>query len=568
MADITLVRRSLLDESTIGAIVCHTPKTFKDSKCKLIKTNDELIQYFGDPYIDPYMYSDLLIASKLLTNGIPLYISSVNDTPVNNDGFTICDYNGYTEFVFDSIKTKNDLGEEVVLAPCLTYELKSDIKFCQPLINRIEVSNEKHRIHLYVGLYYIDIYKSKTLEEIKSLDSNRLYRTFHFVFDLDASKTTNKVIVDDFRLNGLELHLNNTNFVDYFTNLFKFKDGVSSDYAIDILLKSPTDDEELNYDVETNYYRYNIHTSDYKYDFDSSKDNEDRNILLEYYNSIDYLVEMKPEPLMMCLGKLISISHTESEVYSHTVRDLGHEYHVSVCNHLMESFDENSNTYLFINTPDLSVSSVIDLLNCEKQYTYSPELLTNYNCDLFFGYATDLVSNSLSRSYIQKANYSAAILSFYNLMRNNVAYITNNFVSLNIANRCVKLVISEKSASKLKEAHCNSIVLFDIGSPSSYGDRSLSRSPNLQYSHISRSVVFIRRLINEYIETRKFTHNTVFNTDISVNYIKKSILDTFVSIGTLQYYNVTYTISGKTVNMQIDLLFSQIAENIILNFTI
>lgn len=561
MADITLVRRSLLDESTIGAIVCHTPKTFSDSKCRLIKTNDELIQYFGDPYIDPYMYSDLLIASKLLTNGIPLYISSVNDTYVSNDGFTICDYNGYTEFVFNSIK--DDSGEEE-LVPCLTYELKSDIKFCQPLINRIEVSNEKHRIHLYVGLYYIDIYKSKTLEEIKSLDSNRLYRTFHFVFDLDASKTTNDVIENDFKLNGLELHLSNeVSLVDYFVNLFKFKDGVSSDYAIDILLKSPTDDENFYYDVETSYYRYNIHTSDYKYDFE---DND--KILLEYYRSINYLVEMKPEPLMMCLGKLVNISHTESEVYSHTVRDLDPEYHIAICNHLMESFDENSNTYLFINTSDLSVSSVIDLLNCEKQYTYSPELLTNYNCDLFFGYATDLVSNSLSRSYIQKANYSAALLSFYNLMRNNVAYITNNFVSLNIANRCVKLVISEKSASKLKEAHCNSIVLFDIGSPSSYGDRSLSRSSNLQYSHISRSIVFIRRLINEYIETRKFTHNTLFNTDIIVNYIKKSILDTFVSIGTLQYYNVTYNISGKTVNMQIDLLFSQIAENIILNFTI
>lgn len=639
MADITLVRRALIDESNIGAIVCHTPKASynENTHCELVRSLEQLEASFGDPYIDPTMYSDLIMVRNLVRNGIPVYVSSVKDTLDHNDGFTICSYNGYTEFLFT--QDESDTSFDV------KYRLKSNIKFCQPLISKIEISHTYHRLHLYVSLFYLDIGLKKTQENVHNLDRSRLYKVIHFVFNLGDSNSndpnyngnTDDDIINDFRLNGLELQIETSqdqergiiSFIDYLRGLNikreeseesseseeSDNDGNNSsddtlyfDYAIDVLLESSKESPSGEYDVECTQYNYNINTLDYKYDFDSFDDtcycqfynyNEDykydpptdiRNLNTDrfdidashhsakccYYRAINILRELRPEPLMLCLGRTFKISYTDKYDTSTgnfieedcSISELDPSRQVIIFNFLMDRINEDSNTYLFINAPDLSVTSTLNLINQEREFSGAASISEHFNCDLFFGYATDFISSSLQSNISRKAYYSAALLSFVNLMLDNSAYLTNNFINLNIANRCVKLVISERSASKLMNAHCNSMVLFDIGSPSAYGDRSLSRSPNLQYSHISRNFVLIRRIINLYLETQKFIINTIYNIDTCISYVRHNVLDTFLTLGVIKDYYVDYRIADNVVYIRVMLIFNSIAEAIILNFTI
>ena len=139
---------------------------------------------------------------------------------------------------------------------------------------------------------------------------------------------------------------------------------------------------------------------------------------------------------------------------------------------------------------------------------------------------------------------------------------------MNISCDCIKSIITEESALTLLDYKCNSIVIFDKGFPSIYGDSSLSSSPNLQYSHISRTFVYIRHLIREYVETLKFTLSTLFNIELSVNYIKRYILDVFTEQNILRAYTVDYNVENKTVEFNINLWFNGVIESINLNFII
>ena len=132
MSSITVRNPAQLSDYYLGAIICRTPRTLndttedgitKDNRCVVVSSARELFSYFGNPFINPAEYTDLTIAYRLASNGIPVCVSSVYDMKDNDDNFEI-HYNGYTRFVF-----KNKEGEEIV-----GYELKSDIKFCQPII--------------------------------------------------------------------------------------------------------------------------------------------------------------------------------------------------------------------------------------------------------------------------------------------------------------------------------------------------------------------------------------------------------------------------------------------------
>ena len=147
-------------------------------------------------------------------------------------------------------------------------------------------------------------------------------------------------------------------------------------------------------------------------------------------------------------------------------------------------------------------------------------------------------------------------------------YMTNSIGGLNISNGSVKIVITESSADKLVNSRCNAVVLFDNGYPSIHGDRSLSMLPNLRYSHISRNFIRIRRLIKEYLETKKFILNTMFNVKMCIDYVKSDILDKFKTDGIISDYSVDYSIEFQTVKISIILIFSQVAESISLDFVI
>jgi phage tail sheath protein FI len=146
--------------------------------------------------------------------------------------------------------------------------------------------------------------------------------------------------------------------------------------------------------------------------------------------------------------------------------------------------------------------------------------------------------------------------------------MNNSIGNLNVSCDCVKSNINESSAERLKDARCNSVVLFSTGLPSIYGNRTLSYSNNLKYSHISRNMVYIRRLIREFIATREFTINNNFNAQSTINYIRSYILESFKSSGVIQDYNIDYTIDRNSMFITIDLLFNTSIEYITLNFTL
>ena len=560
MIDLTVKNIVATDSSDYGAIICHTPKcVIKDNKtslCSLIKTTDDLVNVFGDPFVDPYIYSDLVVAYDLINRNIPLYISSVYDMHNSgDDDFSNISYNGCTEFYFKDSEGYDTVG----------YKLKSDVKLCQPIIRDISITNNGHRLSLSIDLFYIDRTRVRSVDTINKLSDSRLYRTIVFIFDLDT--VTDADIVSDFSKNGFELVVKNSG--DDSKALVKELVNFANNKLMILLNSSVPDDytplEDASVYVVTKYYWYDIHTSDYRFDF--SEDSA----IYSYKSAIDELVEMKPSPIMLCLGRLCVSENKfddDNNCISSSLVAIDPITHIGVCNLLLEAFDEDSDTYLFINTPDLALSSTIKLLSAEDKYANSMTLYSNYNADLFFGYAVDFVDNSLANTNSRNTLYSAALLTFYKLMLARDTYITNNYVDLNISNNKVKLILSESSAEKLVSCRCNSIVTFDIGRPSTYGDRSLSSSANLKYSHISRNFVRLRRLIKDFLETRKFIINTLFNIQSAVDYIRINILDDFISRGILSNYTINYTIDRQSVYIKINLLFPSVAEIIALDFTI
>jgi hypothetical protein len=546
MSIINVKNSSYIDENNLGAIICHTPKGL--TKYALVRSTDELESVFGDPYINPSLYSDLILAHDLVRLGVPLYISSVHDMKEYSDEFEHIPYNSYTEFFF----RENEFD-------VVGYKLKSDIKFVQPLIQKIELANESNKLYLYVQLYYLDRQMTKTVDELYELNSSHLYQTIKFIFD--ANTVTDKDIQYDFLRNGLELKIlysggDNKALVE------EFKEKANRG-RLEILLRSTVD--QIDNFITTDDYRYNIHSGLYAYDFI-----DERTVLESYTDAIDEISGKEPSPLMLCFGTMYHATEIKDHgnILGSPMSALDPESRFGIYNHLLEKFNEDCDTYLFISAPDLSVSTTIKLLSRTDAYQYAVSLYDHFNCDLFYGYATDYVDSSLVDRNPKKVEYSAAVLSFYNLMITSAVYMTNNFLELNISNRCVKLILSERSAEKLKDNRCNSMVLFDIGSPSVYGDRSLSLLPNLRYSHVSRNYVRLRRLIREYLETRKFILNTLFNVETCVNHIRFNILDEFKSQGVLSDYNVSYTIKDKTVYIKVILLFSLVTESITLDFTI
>lgn len=571
MINCSVRNKAVANSVSIGAIACHTPKSIAISKdnvtlytgqtCRLIDNLDDLDKYFGDPYVDPTTYSDLIIAKEIIQKGVPLYISSVDDIRYNVDSFQKILYNGYTEFYFK----EGDFDT-------VGYRLKSDIKFCQPIISSIEFSNEYNQLHLYVQLYHLDRGMTKKFYTLNKPDASFLYKTVHFVFDNNT--VTDDLIIEDFDSNGLELQIvfsggDEKALVNQF-NRFR-------DTGLKVLLTS-LEGNNSDYTVHSKYYHYDIHSSDYIYDL--TDDEENNKADASYIKSVNALSSMIIEPTLLCIGRMFhSVNYYDEDfdnvLLSSKLLPLDPESQLGVYTILLGLFPEECNTYVLINMPDLSVSSAVDLLNQQGKFSSNTSgnvdvirLPEQYNCDLFFGYATDIINTSFVVESPRKVFYSAAVLSFYSLLISNDAYLTNNFIGLNISNNCIKLILSESSAESLKKSRCNSMVLFDTGSPSVYGDRTLSNSANLKYSHISRNFIAIRRIIHNYLETRKFILNTEFNIDACICYIKFNILDEFRSQGVLTEYKVNYYSEGQTVFINIVLLFPSIAESISLDFTI
>lgn len=546
MSNITVSNKQTSTDTTIGAIICRTPKTLNDTienhitydnRCVLINSTDQLIEYFGDPFIDPSTYTDLIVAYKLVAAGYPMYISSIYEMS-DNDGFK-CKYNGYTEFYFKDKSGKD--GHKTV-----GYKLKSNIKFCQPIIQS-DYNSNTGQLDLYVSLYLMrrDILKSET--DLNKLENNRLYNTYHL--SLLTKNLTDSVIIDTLDNLGLELQIIN---------------GSSSTALIDEFKRFKSFRIVLNYNKDY-IYEFDLHNNLYRYNF------TDNDIIFNAYNdAIDRFRNKVVQPDYVCISKLYHA--VETWVNNNLVRsymiDLDTYSYPIIYNYLLLSFDEDSNTYLFINAPDVSISTAINLFSQQNEYADTITILPHYNCDLFYGYAGDYINNSLYYTQTNRVYYSAAILTLYNIIYNQSAYLTNSIGNFNISCDCIKSIISEQSADLLLNAGCNPIVTFDKGYPSIYGDRSLSTSPNLRFSHISRNVVYIRKLIRDYIETIKFTILNMFNIQLSISYIQHNILDNFKESGILSRYTVDYNINNKVTEININLWFNGIIESINLNFTI
>jgi hypothetical protein len=611
MTDITLINRKIYDTSNIGAIICNTPKSLNSSyndngilvnnQCVLIQSPEELLNYFGDPYIEPQIYSELILVYDLVKRGIPVYVSSVYDMLDNDDGFDIS-YNGYTEFMF--VDTVNGARYST-----FGYKLKSDIKFCQPVISTSY--NGTNELVISVHLYILDHLRNRDYLSTVKLDPDRFYRTLTLELPIEFDSknnltTTDQDLIDLLSDNGLELKVINgqqdsqvliKKFLEH-TNIEIFTDSYVSQWSpgtdnqdLENKYSSPKGDNptgEKHYEFELNegrvnqdFYWYNIHSEMYAYKIEEISD-----IVNAYKTAIDNLKEVYPQPHFICLNKILK-STTISDSYTYvdqlsnqdysedkkikyfvkqsSLKDLSdlNEY-IAVQNLLLSEYDSDSDTYLFINTPDRSYSFINGLLSDTDN-----QLLENYNCDLFYGVAFDNVHTALESGEYNKLSFPVSLLTMYTMLTTSNYHLSNPVTNINIANIRVKSIISESSARSLSNLRCNSIVIFDTGAPSIFGNRSLSLSPNLRYSHISRTFIRLRRLIREFLETQKFILNTIFNITSCINYIRSEILETFVADGILTNYTIEYTEgTNRSVYITIELTFTGFADSITLDFKI
>lgn len=551
MSSITVRNPAQLSDYYLGAIICRTPRTLndttedgitKDNRCVVVSSARELFSYFGNPFINPAEYTDLTIAYRLASNGIPVCVSSVYDMKDNDDNFEI-HYNGYTHFVF-----MNKNGEEIV-----GYELKSDIKFCQPIIQSSYINNI---LTIYVSLYLLDRDTYKKEEDLNILNESNLYRVVKVSFStLDENSTlTDNTIVTALKSYGLELHIINsesdTSLVD---KLIQYSHFNISPTQIDSAGNPITD---YHYELNSNMYCYGL--------------SEDLEIHSSYRDAILRIKDRIVAPDYICLGKLYKslTTYKDGNITRSVMADLNADNYNVVHNILLSLFDEECNTYLFINTPDVSASTVTDAITASKEYEHSFQILENYNCDLFFGYVSDFIAKSLSSTYPSRIYYSVASLVFFSVITSGNTYTNNSVANLNIANRSIKSIINESSAKILQSARCNSLVTFDTGYASIYGNRSLSLLPNLRYSHISRNFIKLRKELREYLDTKKFSINTFSISSSISNYIKYKILDSYLESGILSNYKLNIVNSNREITVGVSLLFNAAVQEIELNFII
>lgn len=554
--------------SNIGAMVCNTPKTILydyideygnkievDHRCELINSVDELIEYYGDPFIDPVAYHDLVLAYHLVSNGHFVYISAVDDVMLDthDDGFRT-PYNGYTEFSFVNG------GYDTV-----GYKLKSDIKFCQPIIRSTYAIN---RLDLYVDLYIIDRSLIQGDDALRTFSRANLYRTIHYVFNVSNESTTDQSIIDALSRDGLELQIINadpskdTSFIDelkacetlviYFESYDEYKELTHETY----------DTTKIERNTKSEHYWYRINSDKYVYDFDD----EDK-VSSKYIDAIYRLSESKPEPHHLLLSRIyksVTIRNSDGLIVRSILDDVSYDSHVYIQSSLLSLFPSECYTYCYLNTPDVSSSSIIDLLDGDK-HALLPE---NYNSDLYYGAISDYVVGSTAAKVPNRVHFPLASMSFYNMVHNDNTYVSNPLDGLNISNNNIKFVVSSSTANTLAKNRCNSLVSFDSSKPTIYGNRSLSLLPNLRYSHISRNFVRLRRSIHEYLETKKFMLNTYFNIQNCLSYIRTQIIDSYIEAGILSNYNIGYTTERQTVTIDIRLVFARALESINLEFTI
>lgn len=597
MADITLRSTRLFDtNSYIGAIVCHTPKTIfsktdradHSNWCRLVNNKNDLVKYFGDPFINPKEYSDLILAYDLVGKNIPIFISSIYDMKTNDDDFFI-PYNGYTEFMFLDRNRHDTVG----------YKLKSDIKFCQPIIQFL--FDGVNTLELWVHRYILDRSRELSFLDSISLNSSRWYDSVYYKvilsYDDDNLLTTDKDIIDLLYQDGFELKIINgtsdhqallKKFMSYKTINISLESFVN-DYELaisnnnknpDVSFIDPYTSGISNRKIEQDDYWYRINSDDYDYNLQMITDGDDLRLndeAISYHEiAINNLSNMFPKPHIASLGNLyksetktnidnstgISVSYVSNSVIS----SLPYNDCIHIYSMLLNTFDSDCDTYLFINAPDVTASTIRTKLLNEDLDLF--DLHNQYNCDMYFGYVSDYVISALRNKHQIKAYYSAATLTLYSLLIRKKQYLTNSLHGLNVSNTSVKNSITERLARDLTDLRCNSIVLFDSGSPSIYGNRSLATTANLKFSHISRTFIYIRRLVREYLETQKFIINTLYNVTSAINYIRHEILDQFTLDSSLSRYNINYYTEYKTVYITIDLLFYGFSDSITLDFSI
>lgn len=583
MIGIDLSERNQLNYSNIGAIVCHTPKTLHyveaneagstevDHRCELVSSIDELLEYFGDPYIDPTNYADLILVYKLVTNHNLVYVSSIDDMVSNEareleegNPFKIT-YNGYTEFMFvGENPTDNVVG----------YKIKSDIKFCQPFIRSLYVNGI---LNLYVDLFMCKRNQICDRSILARLNSNNLYKTLTYRFT--ASEIYDSTIINELSKDGLELKfIYNTDISEnersttklFIDELIKRKEVKVHYNSFNALFSEDSytpDIFKVEYFTKDEQYWYTANGHRFGYNFDNLDYIES-----EYTRAIELFKTVKYEPHLLCLGSLKQSKNIydmyekddgtpDPSIIRSTLDNLDSSMCFSIFHILLNTYTEDCNTYLFINMPNVTSSSALGLLEVEN-------LPQNYNCDLYYGIVRDYTESSLRNAQLAMSYYQVASLSFFNMLNNASIYMSNSVVKLNISNNSIRLILSQDSANKLRDARCNSLVTFDTGSPSIYGNRSLSLLPNLRFSFVSRNFVRIRRLIHEYLETKKFCVINQFSIDSWVSYIKTKILDNFMTSVILKDYTINYTFDDKTVTFNVNLQFSKIATGIDLSFSI
>lgn len=554
MASVDLYRKPLRTSVyRLSAFICHTPKTFvtdTDRNCQIVTSESQLFEEFGNPYICPKKYTDLILAHKMIVQGLPVCISSVNDVKCYDDGF-LTSYNGYTELI---IKSKNSSDEFYNFA---RLKMKSEVKFCQPYFY---CDTDGNTLNIHLQTYLLD----RSLLPHNYVQ-NTLYRST-LVDQVDLSfntlSSTDQSIINAFSNYGIELK------IEYLT----------TNKNVMYILKSykeftPTPKELSPEGMDPTYsldpYAIDLHDQLYAYDFDNIT------ALHTYTEAADKLVALQTPPYFITVCKAMQSFErysADNKLLYTDITNAPPENCWYIYTELIKSVPASSGIYLFINMPDTSVHTALSLLRQENDYTAVDELPESHNCDLFFGYIPSRVKCSLLSGIYQTIYYTAASLIMYNLITNADSiyqtYKPLGMSELGLSYQSPKSYINDSTANQLVNNRCNSVVTFDLGKTWIFGNRSLSNNQYLQHSHIARSVVYIRRIISEYLETVKFNINNALNVQSYINYINSIIIQPFIDGGLLRRSASSFEIDGKSVTITVPLNFNNVVNSINLNFSI
>lgn len=536
MVEVSIKPTENLMSAYVAGICCLTPKCTLSSRKSFLYTSQNLYSTFGDPYIDPEKYTDLILAKKLLDAGITVCLVSIEDGS-----------NGSTEFDNTSTRGNDSL---------IKWELSSNIRFCIPVMTAKLINSKL--LNVNVSLYYKSVNLDYTTRE---LSSSSLYASLDYSM---YEESTDEDLVALMLKDGLTLSIDkNCNLLDALRDFCS--KGVS--YI------SFADYKRIQF-AEAVYSDFNLNLNKYKHTLGASTEIESEG-LNAYKQAFDKLHESSKFIDFVADGSLKESYRVSSndDIISYSLREMNPSDIRSLHNYIQSLFNEDSHTYVLLNTPDLCVGSTELWLQSLGMYSKIEDLTYHFNNELFYGYLYSYETNSLLYTGKVSVKFTTSMLVLYNILLSsndsNVLYTQGMLSEISVPYIKPYNSISESYANKLLTYQVNSLVYFDRNEAWVFGDSSLSKLSSLKEAHNARLLTHISKLISNYIDTVKFIINTDRNLKSVKNYIDYNILQAYLNSGWISEYNTSITTdpNSRNIIVTVSIVFYKHLEEIKISFT-